>query len=89
MVTRIKSIKAFQKLTWENEELAKRFKKIARLGMFFGIPTLVLTIANMIVGYNTYEILTLFLIMFTIPTALCLGFIEGIRLAELITRKKQ
>jgi len=89
MVTRIKNIKAFQKLTWENEILARKFKRVGRLSMFFAIPTFVLTIANIIVGFNTYELLTLFLILFVVPTTYCLGFMEAIRLAELITRKKQ
>ena len=88
MVARIKSIKAFQKLTWENEELAKRFKKIARLGMFFGIPTFILTIANIVVVFNI-EILTVLLIIFAIPTTYCLGFMEALTFIEQKMKKKQ
>ena len=61
MKERILNIKTFQKLTWENEILAKKFKMVARIGMVFAIPTFLLTIANWIIGYETYPILVILL----------------------------
>ena len=81
----------FEKMQWENKEFERRHKKLAKKALiYFGIPASLLIVADTIIsGFGEFGVLGMCAILPSIFFFMSYGILEGLELAEKITRKQQ
>ena len=81
----------YEKIIWENKELEKRHKKLAKKALiYFGVPTLLLIIADQVIsGFGEFGALGILAILPGVFFFMAYGVLEGLELAEKIMRKQQ
>ena len=80
----------YEKIVWENKELEKRHRLLAKKSLIFlGIPALILIVADQIIGdYGKIGIIGVFAILPGLFFFISWGILQGLELADKITRKQ-